>query len=79
MKMNIGSVTSAFHFIAFIAAPKARSTNSDPVPQSSNAEMVATEPMAPNTRWPVASISIIDTNMRIAISSYGIQLASPWG
>ncbi len=67
MKMNIGSVSSGYHFISFIAAEKPRSE--PPTPHSGSAAATATKPMAPKTRWPVAIISIIDVNIRMAIMS----------
>ena len=48
MKMNIGSVSSGYHFISFIAAAKPRSD--PPTPQSGSAAATATKPIAPNTR-----------------------------
>ena len=40
-----------------------------PMPHSHNAEIAATKPMAPKTRCPVSSISIIAENMKTAIIS----------
>ena len=71
MKMNIGSVKSGYHVISFIAAEKPISE--PPVPQSSRAEATPTKPIAPNTRCPVISISIIVENIRIAIILVGHQ------
>ena len=68
MKMNIGSVSSGYHFMSFIAAAKPRS-KPPRSPQSRSAERTATKPMAAKTRWPVASMSIISANIRIVMSS----------
>ena len=67
MKMNIGSVSSGYHFISFIAAAKPRSD--PPTPHSGSAAATATKPIAPNTRWPVAIITIMVENIRMAIMS----------
>ena len=67
MKMNIGRVSSGYHFISFMAEEKARSE--PPMPHSGMAAATATNPMAPNTRWPVIIISIMEENMRMAIMS----------
>jgi ribonucleotide reductase alpha subunit len=67
MKMNIGSVSSGYHFISLIDWVNAIST--PPVPQSGNAAITATAPMTPNTRCPVSSSAIIEANMNRAISS----------
>ncbi len=67
MKMNIGRVSSGYHFISFMAAEKPRSD--PPVPQSGTDASTATKPMAPNTRWPVIIISIIVLNIMMAIMS----------
>ena len=48
MKMNIGSVSSGYHFISFIAAEKPRSD--PPTPHSSTDAATATKPIAPKTR-----------------------------
>ena len=48
MKMNIGRVSSGYHFISFMAAAKGTST--PPVPQSRSPAAAPTKPMAPNTR-----------------------------
>ena len=39
------------------------------MPHSGMAAATATKPMAPNTRWPVIIISIMEENMRMAIMS----------
>ena len=65
--MNIGRVSSGYHFMSFIAAEKAISP--PPSPHSARAAMTATEPMAANTRCPVMSISIIEANIVKAIVS----------
>ena len=65
--MNIGSVSSGYHFMSFIAAEKAISL--PPSPHSASAEMTATEPIAAKTRCPVMSISIIEANISSAIIS----------
>ena len=67
MNMNIGSVSSGYHFISFIAAAKPRSD--PPTPQRKTEAVTATKPMAPKTRWPVIIISIIVLNIMIAIMS----------
>ncbi len=67
MNTNIGSVSSGYHFISFIAAEKPRTE--PPVPHSIMAEATATKPIAANTRCPVRSISIIDANIIRAIIS----------
>jgi hypothetical protein len=67
MKMNIGRVSSGYHFISFIAAENPRSE--PPTPQSGIAAATATKPIAPNTRCPVAIISIMVENIRMAIMS----------
>ncbi len=67
MKINIGSVSSGYQFISFMADEKGISE--PPVPHSASAEAAATAPMAPNTRWPVISISIIEANMKMAMRS----------
>ena len=67
MKMNIGSVRSGYHFISFIAAENGISA--PPVPQSMSPAKAPTKPIAPNTRCPVKSISIIELNIRMAIIS----------
>ena len=64
--MNIGSVSSGYHFMSFIAAEKAISL---PPSHSASAEMTATEPIAAKTRCPVMSISIIEANISSAIIS----------
>ena len=68
MKMNIGSVNKGYHFISFIAAEKPMS-NPPLSPHSNRAATTATNPIAPNTRCPVSSISIMVENMRVAIIS----------
>src|SRR6056297_25607 len=73
MKMNIGRVSSGYHFISFIAAENGIST--PPVPQSSTPANAPTKPMAPNTRCPVISISIMPANMTMAIISCGIGVS----
>ncbi len=65
--MNIGRVSSGYHFISFMAALKAISD--PPSPQSPRAATTATTPMAPNTRCPVSSMIIMVENIRMAISS----------
>ena len=65
--MNSGSVSSAYHFISFIAALKASSE--PPVPHRSSAKTTAMKPIAPNTRWPVSRRPIIPANIRIAVIS----------
>ena len=67
MKMNIGSVSSAYHFNSFILAEKPSSK--PPLPHSNAAATTPTTPMAANTRWPVSIDIIIDENMRRAIIS----------
>ena len=67
MKMNIGRVRSGYHFMSFMAA--ANGTSAPPVPQSASAATAATPPIAPKTRCPVRSISIIEANMSRAIIS----------
>ncbi len=71
MKMNIGSVSSGYHFISFIAAENGMSD--PPVPHSSMAAAAPTKPMAPNTRCPVMSISIMVENISSAIISWDIR------
>ena len=68
MKMNIGRVRSGYHFMSFIAAEKGMSTPPVP-PQSNKAAAAPTKPMAPNTRWPVNSITIMVENMSSAVAS----------
>src|SRR6056297_681301 len=70
MKMNIGRVSSGYHFISFIAAENGIST--PPVPQSKTPASAPMKPMAPNTRCPVISISIMPANMTMAIHSCDI-------
>ena len=70
MKINIGNVSSGYHFISFIAAVKGMSE--PPTPQSVIAAIEATMPIAPKTRCPVRSITIIDENIRPAIISFGM-------
>ena len=65
MKMNIGSVSNGYHVISFIAAENGMSC--PPAPHSASAAMAATAPIAPNTRWPVNSISIMLANIKMAI------------
>ena len=65
--MNIGRVSRGYHFMSFIAAEKPISL--PPSPQRRSAAMTATEPIAAKTRCPVMSISIIEANIRVAISS----------
>ena len=67
MKTNIGSVSSAFHFISFITAEKPMSV--PPGPQSASAATTATKPMAPKTRCPVIIISSMVENISVAIHS----------
>ena len=67
MKMNSGRVSSGYHFISFMAAENP--SCEPPVPHSSKAEATATNPMAPNTRCPVMSISIMVENIISAMSS----------
>ncbi|MNT77256.1 hypothetical protein D3C72_2163520 [compost metagenome] len=67
MKMNIGSVSSAYHFISFMLAEKPSSK--PPLPHRSAAAMTPTTPMAANTRWPVSIDIIIDENIKRAIIS----------
>src|SRR6056297_1868168 len=73
MKMNIGRVSSGYHFISFIAAENGIST--PPVPQSRTPANAPTKPMAPNTLCPVISISIMPANMTMAIISCGIGVS----
>jgi len=44
-----------------------------PVPHSARAAKAAIPPIAPNTRWPVSSISINEENMKMAIISCDIR------
>jgi hypothetical protein len=67
MKMNIGRVRSGYHFMSFMLALKAISE--PPSPHSNMADAAATKPMAPNTRCPVRSMSIIVENIMTAMSS----------
>jgi len=67
MKMNMGSVSSGYHFMSFIAAENGMS--SPPTPQSRRPATVATKPMAAKTRCPVISISIMVLNISRAITS----------
>ena len=67
MKMNIGRVSSGYQFISFIADEKGMSE--PPVPHRANAAAAATAPIAPKTRWPVISISIMEANMKMAMRS----------
>ena len=50
------------------SAPR-RGLSEPPVPHRVSAATAATAPIAPNTRCPVNSISIIDANMKMAIIS----------
>ena len=68
MKMNIGNVSSGYHFINFIAAENGMSW--PPVPQSASAAIAATAPIAPKTLWPVNSMTIIRANMNTAMNSW---------
>ena len=65
--MNIGRVSSGYHFISFIAAEKAISL--PPSPHKTSAASAATAPIAAKTRCPVMSISIIEANISSAIIS----------
>ncbi|MOA27020.1 hypothetical protein D3C78_1478600 [compost metagenome] len=65
MNTNSGRVSSGYHFISFIAALNGSST--PPSPHSSRAAAAATKPMAPNTRLPVSSNSIIEENISRAM------------
>ena len=65
--MNRGSVSIGYHLNNFHAAVYGISI--DPSPQISNAEAAATNPIAPNTLWPVNIINNIVTNMKMAINS----------
>ncbi len=67
MKMNIGSVSSGYHFISVIAAEKPMVCAF--VPHSINADTVATKPITPNTRCPVNIISSMVENIMTAIIS----------
>lgn len=67
MKMNIGRVSSGYHFISFMA--EANGMSEPPVPHNVSAETAATAPITANTRCPVMSSSIIEENMSTAISS----------
>ena len=67
MKINIGKVKSGYHFINFIADEKGISD--PPVPHRVTAAMAATAPIAPKTRCPVNSSSIIEENIKSAIIS----------
>jgi hypothetical protein len=65
--MNRGRVSRGYHFINFMAALKAISD--PPSPHSHRAATTATKPMAPNTRWPVSSMTIMELNISRAIIS----------
>jgi hypothetical protein len=65
--MNIGRVRSGYHFISLMAALNA--ITDPPSPQSHKAANAPTKPIAPKTRWPVMSISIMVANIRRAMSS----------
>jgi hypothetical protein len=67
MKINIGRVSSGYHFISFIAAENGKSE--PPVPYRVIAAIAPTAPMAANTRCPVIIINIIDENIRMPMSS----------
>ena len=67
MKINIGNVRSGYHFISFMA--EAKGISAPPVPHSTTADIAATAPIAPKTRWPVNNKSIMLENMRSAIIS----------
>ena len=67
MKMNIGSVSIGYHFISFIAAENGTST--PPTPQSIMPAAAPTKPIAPKTRCPVKSITIMVLNITMAIIS----------
>ena len=45
-----------------------------PTPHSVIAATAATAPIAPNIRWPVKSINIIDENINRPINSYCIKV-----
>jgi len=65
--MNMGSVSIGYQLSSVIV--EAKGISAPPLPHSTTANTVATKPMAPNTRWPVTSISIIMANISRAISS----------
>jgi hypothetical protein len=64
---HIDGVRSGYQFSNAKAALKGISAA--PLPQSNKAKRVATPPMAPKTRCPVSSMSIIEVKISIAISS----------
>jgi len=76
MKTNIGSVSSGYQRITLIVWENPRSYPPRS-PQSRTAATTATKPMAPNTRCPVNSISIMVENISAAISSYDIRRSHP--
>ncbi len=65
--MNSGRVSSGYQLKSLNAALNGISM--PPSPQSARAATVATNPMAPNTRCPVISMSIIEANISRAIIS----------
>ena len=69
--MKNGNVIIGYQFITLIAAENGMSVA--PLPHNKSAAIAATPPMAPKTRCPVMSISIMDANIKIAINSYDIR------
>ena len=65
--MNIGSVINGYHFISLTVALNAISE--PPSPHSNKAANPPTNPIAPNTRCPVSSISIMVANINSAMNS----------
>ncbi len=65
--MNSGRVRSGYQLKSLNAALNGISV--PPVPQSMRANIVATKPMAPKTRCPVMSMTIIDANIVSAMYS----------
>ena len=65
--MNSGSVSIGYQLSSPIEA--LNGISKPPSPHSSSAKPVATKPIAPNTRCPVRSSSIIEANIRSAMSS----------
>jgi len=65
--MNMGSVSMGYQLSRVMV--EAKGISAAPLPHSSSAKIVATKPMAPNTRWPVTSITIMVANISRAMSS----------
>ena len=67
IKTNIGTVSSGYQFRSLMLASNPSSY--PPVPHSHRAKTLPMNPIAPNTRCPVRSMSIMPPNIRNMIIS----------